>query len=289
MDNSELARKINKAEKLRKKRGGLLSFFTHPDYYSSAELFAEVAKAHTGLPEQETYYNEAARTFLMDRGEYSFYRAAEMYKALAEAHLNQGSCAKAVAYGVLNGENLEKAERYMLAGTAFMDAGVAAEKMAASPAAEDSSTEEPGAASPAASHSCAECPTTTAISCFKRAAGLFARDGSCPFHTKKAWERCLLAQLHENDLNGAYETLGCLSIKYARLCRLLLAIITEKEVENDVEDAEENDLVMTLINKEKKDAMQKLEDFANNNFLPDYAGLVFTFVIDRLRPENDIC
>lgn len=261
MDSKYPDQRIKKAEKLRRQHGRFWSYFLEPDYCGSAELFLEVANETPGLDDRGILYNEAATTFLMKGGEYGFYRAAEVYKELMGLYRKENNESKVVEYGIMYGNSLGSSERYMLAGQAFSDVAAICEKR-----------------SPA-----------DAIKYYGESIRLYEMDGSCPFHTKKARERCLMLQIQENKLSDAIESLGGLDIRYARLCRQILCILCQTSFDDDLDDPAEHRLVMTLVNGTKDESTDALESFASNNFLPDYAQLVFKRAVENYKPENDIC
>lgn len=261
MDGKYPDQRIKRAEKLRKRHGRLWGYFFEPDYYGSAELFSEVADEAADLEEKEALYNEAATTFLMKEGEYSFYRAAEIYRKLMHLYKKASNEDKTIEYGILYATNLEDSERYMLSGQAFADVAALYEK---------------------------GCPVD-AIKHYETAIRLYGKDGSCPFHMKKAQERCLMLQIQQDNFGDAIESLARLNIKYSGLCRQILCILCQSNLDDDLDDPAEHQLVMALINSSKEEGIQALEGFSNNNFLPDYAQLIFEKAVENLKPENDIC
>ncbi|KAI4291586.1 hypothetical protein PAPHI01_0860 [Pancytospora philotis] len=261
MADASSEKKLRRAERLRKRHGGLWGLFWRPDYYESAELFLELAKSAETVERSEQYCNEAAETFLLQDEEYSYFRAAEVYKELRDAYIGRESIEGAIRYGKLYASNLTRAGRHMLAGQAYSDLGDA----------------------------CADGRPTNAHAFYTAAAAAYRQDGNCQYHLKKAVERCLAVELGSADYERAVDTIGQLDVKFARLCRLLLLILLEKPLDEELDDPAENRVVMAIINRGSSEATAALDAFANDNFLPKYAQTIFDAVRDSLRPENEMC
>lgn len=254
-------KKVKQAEKLRKKYTGISSLFWSPDFYSSAELFLELANEADTDEDKERFYNEAATTFLLQGDEYGHYRAAEIYKSLRDQFISEQQLPKSVEYGKLYAGNLECSKRFMMAGQAYFDLGVL----------------------------CEGALPSEALGFYKEAISAYEKDGDSRFHMKKACEKKLLLELSGADYSGAICTLANLDVKYAPLCRQLLLILLEQSLDEELDDPEEHKLVMALINRNSAEATALLETFINDNFIPKYAQMVFESVLEKLNPENDIC
>lgn len=260
MDDQEFNSKIKKAESLRKKPGLLASLFWGPDYISSGDIFSELAFASESIEDKEKYYNEAANTYLIKKSEYTHFRAGEIYKKLADT-FEKHNVDKSLVYLLKYAENLEKAERYLIAGEVYM-------KIAGKY--EDINNDE-------------------CVKYYNRAYETYKMDSGCPYHVKEALQKCLIAQLKKKDISGAIGSLGALNIKFSRLCRSILSLLLGKVADDDLESVKESELIMKLVNKTGKDCIDALDDFSNEYFLPDYARMIFDMAIERYSPENDIC
>ncbi|KAI5169481.1 hypothetical protein PAEPH01_0753 [Pancytospora epiphaga] len=260
-DESYYLERMKKAEKLRKSHGMVWSWLWKPDYYGSAEIFEELADGSDNLEEKERLYSESARTFLMKKGEYSHFRAAEIYKKMMEIFITEDCIPKALEYGELYSNNLENTGRHMMAGQASDDLA----------------------------DLCESSMPEKAIEYRERAISLYKMDGNCPYHLKKSNEKCLMLQLSKGDYKGAIESLENHDGKYSALCRQMLALVTDSQIENDLDSSAESNLMRVLINRSHEEGLHALEEFSNDNYLPEYARHIFQVIAGRFSPENDIC
>lgn len=260
MNEQEINAKIKKAKSLRKKPNFFLSLFIEPDYIESGNLFSDVAFFSSDLEEKEKYYNEAATTYLMLKSEYGFFRAGEIYKKVAEV-FEKTEAEKYLVYMIKYAENLDKAERYLTAGDAYMNI---ADKYD-------------------------EIKKDEAAIYYKKACEAYNKEHGCPYHVKKARQKCLMFQLKQGDLEGAIATLDQLTMEYSKLCKSILCILLEKTADNELESVKENELIMGLMNKTGEDCIDELAKFSCEHSLPDYARLIFEIASDKFKPENDIC
>lgn len=255
-----LLKKIAKAEKLRKTPAFPFSLFVKPDYIESGDLFFEVARSCTAVADKKKFYLEAAETFLMCPEEYNMFRASECYKKLYEALL-ASDFDSAVSFLCKHADCLEKIEKYMLAGQAYMKTG-------------DMLVEKDKA---------------RACLMYSRARDIYAKDPSTPVHLKEAIQKSLGMQLESQDIEGAIKSFELLKAKHSKLCRQMLMFLVGKVDIEDVLEKEEADLMMALANKDKSSGKEALEAFKMNNAMHPVVEKVFNMVIDRMRPENDIC
>lgn len=258
--NLELEKKVKQAESLRKKPGLLMSMFMEADYIGSGELYCEVARECENVEDRVKFYREAATTFLMKNSEYNSYRASECYKKLFDI-LEGVDPAQAIGYYALYAECQEKAEKFLMAGQAYMKIAETIQK-----------TDE-----------------KRAIDIYKRAHETYKRDASCPYHAKEAVQKCLTLQLKNRELADAIRSFDTLDTKYSKLSKQILCFLQgENDFEDDL-DKEEGMVIMALLNRETEECIDILENFRKDNYLPEHTSLVFDIAIERLRPENDIC
>ncbi|KAI5149660.1 hypothetical protein ENBRE01_1042 [Enteropsectra breve] len=255
MSSLNVEKNVKQAEKLRKKRNAFMSLFTTPDYIASAELFEHVSDSVQELEEKEHYLNESARTYLMLKSEYGFFRAAEMYEKLG--NIFSEDLEKALSYIELQAKNLESAGKLMYAGQSFQNAAEKAE------AAGDERS----------------------IKYYTSAILVLEKDPQCPYHLKESRKKCLKETLRYERISDAIELFSKLQIKYSALCMQLLMAIEGR----GLNDTEPEELALIYINKSREEALAKLEEFEKDNFLPDYAAQVFKIAKAKCSPENDIC
>lgn len=84
MDAESKNRKLKEAERLRTKGTFPFNLFSSPDYDASAEIFMEVGNMEEDVSERVRYYEEAAKTYEMERGEYGRYQASQVYEKIAQ-------------------------------------------------------------------------------------------------------------------------------------------------------------------------------------------------------------
>lgn len=258
--NEETLKKIKKAESLRKNVKFPLSLFKEPDYLESGELFSEVAMECLDLDDKVKYYKEAAITFLKNTAEYNQYRASECYKKLFEI-LQKSDIKSAVDFYILHSECLERIGKNMLAGQGFLKIG------------EILKTVE----------------LRRSIEMFFRAKKCYEKDQNCPYHHKEAVLKSLEVQLDIKDYENAIESLKEVEIKGGRLSVQILMYLTGRSDFEEVLEKNESELVMTLLNKDKETGIKALNDFKEENSLPEIVIKVFNIAIEEMRPENDIC
>lgn len=255
------AQKLQKAETMRQKPHWLMSLFSGPDYLGSAELFIELAEAANTPATRAQFLAEAAATFTQEGGEYGLFRAAETYRALATAHKEGGSRDATLAAMEAEAQSLLRCRKFLMAGQAYVRRAEMWPNERSAEAIED----------------------------YKQAAAAIDRDGACPYNKKDVQRRCLRLQLESNDLAGAIEMLGVLDIEYGPLCRQMLCLITSTEADIDLDDSAQQALCSAIINRSGEDAVQAIDNFVKDTYLPDYASRVFEIVRTQLLPENDIC
>lgn len=258
--DSELQRKVKRAENLRRRPGFPMSMFTAADYIGSGELYCEVARECQNIEDQVRFYKEAAATFLMKDSEYNLYRASECYKKLFDI-LKSNDLDQAIGYYTLYAECQEKAEKFLMAGQAYMKIAEAVQQV----------------------------DEKKAMDTYKKAYETYKRDASCPYHAKEAVQRHLTLQLKHGDLEGAIESFTVLDAKHSKLSKQILCFVLGREDFEEDLDKEEGMVIMALLNKEKDECIEILEDFKKDNYLSEHTSLVFDIAIERLRPENDIC
>lgn len=259
--NVELENKVKKAESYRKKKAFPLSIFSSPDYFESADLFYEVAKEVSDLEAKEKYFLEAANTYALVKGEYTMFKSADCYKKLFET-LQSVNLDKAVAYYLVYAQYLEKMDKHLMAGQAYTKMGDLTIK-----------------------------DKKTSLEYYKKAVASYKLDTSIPYHLKEAYTRVLNIQIDLEDLEGAIETLNVVAIEHGNFAKQILMLLLGKSV-TDCEDAlstKESQLIMSIINKERQQAIAEIEDFKNDNFLADPIRKIVDLAIFRFSPENDIC
>lgn len=259
--NKSISKKIEKAEKLRKKHLFPMSLFMEPDYSESASIFIEVAMECTAVEDKINFYMEAAKTFLMEESrEYSNFEAYKCYKSAFEV-LYPHDKLRAIEYYNKGVECLEKTDKVFFSGDEYTKVGDLFGKT------------EP----------------KRAIVAYKKAQDKFIEEQHYPVHLKEIKKKILQMQLYTQDIEGAIETLENISIRHGKLCRTLLKLLAGK---SDIEDAltqKESDLVMVLLNKDKDSGIQALEQFKLETNLDPLEEEIFDLFIDSLKPENDIC
>lgn len=245
--------KVKKAERLRRKQGFLLNLFIKPDYLESAELFVKIAK-ESDSENKIKYYKEAAETYLLCASEYGTWKAAECYKNLNKLDKQSMYFNKYI-------DCLIKIEKYMLAGQALSDRA----------------EEEDG---------------EIVIDLLKKAVEVFEMDGNCPYHIKKIMEKLLLTYLKKSLMKDAWEIFKYLDSKYNpkfyKLCISILAILLNKEGYSEDLNAEENEILMTLINN-SDNVEECINKFSKNNVISEQVKLIFDMCLNSTKPENDIC
>jgi len=258
--NDEMLKKIAKAEKLRTKPSFPFSLFARPDYTEAGGLLYDVAKECTTDSDKIKFYKEAAYTFSLESGEYNLYRAGECYKKLFDLYHKDDTNLAVESYSKYC-ECCAKIEKYMFAGQGYTKLGdylVGKNK-------------------------------EMAISMYKRAQQMYAKDNNCPIHFKEAIQKCLAVQMSVEDLSGAIDTLEKLDVEHAKLSRQLLAMHLGRVDVDEELNGEESALVMTVLNKGREEGIQALKEFRDENVMMPGVSKVFDFVIDRFQPENDIC
>lgn len=258
-EQEEVRAKIDKAEQLRKKYGKLLGLFFKPDYLESGELFYEASQLTTDGELKRRCILSAAETFALYKKEYGFFRAAEMYKLLVDEDKEDRT--RLVQYTVLYGTSLEEAGKYMSAGNAFDEVARLLEKESY----EDS------------------------VQYYNRAIALYEKDGSCPFHMRKALERCLLLLLSKNSLREALPLLKKFNVKHSKFGIQILSVFLNQQIEEELDSPEEAKLIKSLINRGDEETASLFEEFQDNNVLPDFLSIIFAIAIERMKPENNIC
>lgn len=84
MDEENRNRKLKEAEKLRSKKGFPFNLFSTLDYDASAGIFVDLGNMEVDVDKKIWYYEEAAKTYLMENVEYSRYQAFQMYEKIAQ-------------------------------------------------------------------------------------------------------------------------------------------------------------------------------------------------------------
>lgn len=259
--DEELERKLERAQKLRKRAIFPYSLFRDPDFIEAGDLYCEVAVGSKTIEDQEKYYVEAANTYLMKKDEYGDFSASECYRKLFDLLENVNTESALVYYG-LYANSLEKMRKYLNAGQAYAKvADILAKK-----------------------------DQKRSVAAYTRAILTFKKDrASCTYHLKSCLQSFLIVQLGVGNLEGAIETLDQLDIKYAKLCKQILTIVAGRSDFDDVLSARENQLIMSLLNKSKEDSIKDLEAFRSDNYLPESVSKIFDIAIQGISPENDIC
>ncbi|KAM0680984.1 hypothetical protein GINT2_000767 [Glugoides intestinalis] len=259
--NKSISKKIEKAEKLRKKQAFPMSLFVEPDYSESASIFIEVAKECTLLDDKIKFYLEAAKTFLMEESrEYGNFEAYKCYKSAFEVLYPQDKTT-AIEYYNKGVECLEKTDKVFFSGDEYTKVGDLFGKT----------------------------DPKRALVAYKKAQSKFIEEPNYPVHLKELEKKILKVQLQTQDIDGAIGTLENIRIKHSQLCKTLLKLLSGK---SDIEDAlsqKESDLVMVLLNQDKDSGIQALEQFKNKTHLDPVEEEIFDMFIDSLKPENDIC
>lgn len=258
--NPDLQRMIKQAEGLRRKPRFPMSLFAEADYVGSGELYCEAARLCEGTEDRIGLYKEAAATFLMTKTEYGLYRASECYKKLFDI-LEGTDPEQAVGYYVLHAECQEKAEKYLMAGQAYMKIGEIVK-----------STDK-----------------RRAVCIYRKAYETYRRDASCPYHAKEALQKCLDLELRLGMLEDAIRSFDALDTKHSKLSKQILCFLQGREDFEEDLDREESAVMMALLNREKDECIEVLESFQRDNYLSESTQRVFDIALEHLRPENDIC
>lgn len=251
-------KKIKKAEQLRKKPNWFAALFVVPDYFESGTLFEEVADSVPGPEEKEKWLMEAATTFEMEKGEFGAYKAYEMYSKIGNIYDEIKNKIKASDYWAMAGNQLVKCGKHFLAGQFFYKAGLAIQN--------------------------ASYKKTTKL--FESAVQAYTADGKSPFHIKVVLESMLTLQLQFRDAAGAFSTFSKLNVKYSALCRHILGIIIGEDPQTELDSEAENDLYLSMINK---DGIKAFEEFEDENTLPEYLINVFNLYKEKMNPDSNIC
>jgi hypothetical protein len=259
--SEQLTQKIQRAQKLRQKLSFPFSLFNKPDFIESGDLFCEIAKESSSKEEQVKFYIEAANTFCMKKDEYGEFCASECYRKLFEI-LEEIDIERALKYYTMYAESLEKMSKYLTAGQTYTKIADILAKI----------------------------DPKRATDVYSKAVLTYKKDrASCTYHLKACLQNFLNVQLELENIEGSIEIFDHLDIKYSKLCKQILTILTGRSDFDDVLSPKENQLVMALLNKEKEDAIKDLEAFRTDNYLPEQISKVFDLAIQRMSPENDIC
>lgn len=259
--SDRLTQKIEKAQKLRQKPSFPFSIFNKPDFIESGDLFCEIARESTSTEEQVKFYVEAAHTFLMKKDEYGEFCASECYRKLFQL-LEETDVENAIQYYTMYAEILERMAKYLNAGQAYTKIADILAKI----------------------------DPKRAASMYSKAVLTYKKDrAACTYHLKACLQNFLTVQLDLENLEGAISILDYLDIKYSKLCKQILTVLVGRTDFDDVLSPKENQIIMSLLNKEKEESIKDLEAFRSDNYLPDQISKVFDLAIERLDPENDIC
>lgn len=266
LNKKELEYKLKQAEKLKQKQGGFLGIGATADFCGSGIIYEEIAEEMSDKDDKEKYYTMAAETFAQDKSEYAHWKASECYRELFEINVKDNR-EKATEFQMLGLEHLVAIKKWNIAGQRCVLLGELFE------------IDE----------------TEKALNYFTKAVECFTYiEGAYKANLKIVRLKVLLCNIILKRTDDVIKILKEHEKLFERqklclhLCLILKNNYTEI-VDNDLSNRDERELIDVILNGEKEDFEQKINEFRSDTHLNVYAECIFDMFLESYALENELC
>ncbi|ADM11729.1 uncharacterized protein Eint_061230 [Encephalitozoon intestinalis ATCC 50506] len=257
MDAESKTRKLKEAEKLRTKGAFPFNLFSSPDYESSAEIFMEIGNMEEETSEKIRYYEEAAKTYEMEDGEYGRYQASQVYEKIAQTCEDEYP-EKAISAYKKSGMYSKQCGRESLAAVSFQRASEILRK---------------------------EGNLEGCLECLQKVAECYC-GSSWKHHKKKAMRDIAEVYIELGRYGEAAKIFLGFKENIYTFCGFLCYSIEGTPLDLDVSGDEKE--VCNALQGDLNEAHRVIEEYISTHAMLSEVKKLLEIVKERLRPENDI-